>query len=65
MHTHTIEARTHGRYLVDQPEGEGPFPMLVGFHGYSEGAERMLDELKRIRADRRWLALSIQALNRF
>ena len=65
MNIHTIEARTHGRYLVDQPEGDGPFPMLVGFHGYSEGAERMLDELRRMRGDRRWLLLSIQALNRF
>lgn len=65
MHIHTIEARTHGRYLVDRPAGDGPFPMLVGFHGYSEGAERMLDELRRMRGDRRWILVSIQALNRF
>ena len=65
MTTHTIEARTHGRYLVDQPEGDGRFPVLVGFHGYSEGAERMLEELRRARGDRRWLLVSIQALNRF
>jgi predicted esterase len=65
MHIHTIEARTHGRYLVDRPEGEGPFPVLVGFHGYSEGAERMLDELRRIRGERLWLLVSVQALNRF
>jgi predicted esterase len=65
MQIHTIEALTHGRYLVDQPEGDGPFPMLVGFHGYSEGAERMLDELRRIRGERRWLLVSVQALNRF
>jgi predicted esterase len=65
MNTHTIETRTHGRYLVDQPEGDGPFPVLVGFHGYSEGAERMLEEMRRVRADRPWLLVSIQALNRF
>ena len=65
MHIHTIEARTHGRYLVDQPAGDGPFPMLVGFHGYSEGAERMLEELRRVRGDRPWLLVSVQALNRF
>lgn len=65
MDIHTIEARTHGRYLVDRPDGDGPFPVLVGFHGYSEGAERMLDELRRIRGDRRWMLVSIQALNRF
>ena len=65
MHIYTIEARTHGRYLVDRPEGDGPFPVLVGFHGYSEGAERMLEELRRVRGDRRWLVVSIQALSRF
>jgi predicted esterase len=65
MQIHTIEARTHGRYLVDRPEGDGPFPVLVGFHGYSEGADRMLEELRRIRGERRWLLVSIQALNRF
>ena len=65
MQIHTIEARTHGRYLVDRPDGDGPFPVLVGFHGYSEGAERMLEELRRIRGERRWILVSIQALNRF
>jgi predicted esterase len=65
MHTHSIEARTHGRYLVDAPAGAGPWPMLVGFHGYAEGADRMLDELVRIRGDRPWLLVSVQALHRF
>ncbi len=65
MQTHTIEAATHGRYLVDRPVGEGPFPLLVGFHGYAEGADRMLDELVRIRGPRPWVLVSVQALNRF
>lgn len=65
MHIHTIEARTHGRYVVDRPDGDGPFPMLVGFHGYAEGAERMLEELVRVRGESQWLIVSIQALNRF
>jgi predicted esterase len=65
MQIHTIEARTHGRYLVDRPEGEGPFPLLIGFHGYKENAEAMLDELARIRDGRDWLLVSVQALNRF
>jgi predicted esterase len=65
MDLHTLETRTHGRYLVDRPEGDGPFPVLVGFHGYSEGAERMLEELRRIRGPRPWLLVSVQALNRF
>ena len=65
MSVHTIEARTHGRYLVDAPRGEEPWPMLVGFHGYAEGADRMLEELRRVRGEQRWLLVSIQALHRF
>jgi predicted esterase len=34
-------------------------------HGYAERAEHMLDALRRIRGDRRWLLVSAQALNRF
>jgi len=62
---HTIEARTHGRYLVDVPDGEGPLPLLAGFHGYAENAEQMMEVLRRIRGERRWLLVSVQALNRF
>jgi predicted esterase len=73
MNAHTIEARTHGRYLVDCPTIEGPpdkfrgrrFPLLVGLHGYAENADRMLDALVRIRGTRQWLLVSVQALNRF
>ena len=42
-----------------------PAPLLVGFHGYGERAEDMLDVLRRIRGDRAWVLVSIQALNRF
>jgi len=63
--THSIAANVRGRYLVDVPGGEGPFPVLAGFHGYAERAEHMLEPLVRIRGDRRWLLVSIQALNRF
>lgn len=63
--THTIATTVHGRYLVDRPRGDGPFPLLVGFHGYAERAEDMLEALQKIRGDRGWLLLSIQALNRF
>jgi predicted esterase len=62
---HSIATRIHGRYLVDRPDGDGPFPVLVGFHGYAERAEHMLDVLTRIRGDRPWLLVSVQALNRF
>ena len=63
--SHTIEARTHGRYLVDRPLAEQPLPLLVAFHGYAESAERMLEEIKQLRGERRWIIVSIQALNRF
>lgn len=65
MDVHSIATRIHGRYLVDRPDGDGPFPLLVGFHGYAERAEHMLEALQRIRGDRGWLLVSVQALNRF
>jgi predicted esterase len=65
MTVHQIETRTHGRYLVDVPSGDGPFPLLVGFHGYAEGAEQMMKELVGVRGVLPWLLVSVQALNRF
>ncbi len=63
--SHSIQTSTHGRYLVDRPHADGPFPVLVGFHGYKENAETMLDALRQIRGTRGWLLVSVQALNRF
>lgn len=63
--THHIAATVHGRYLVDRPAGEGPFPVLAGFHGYGESAARMLAVLRRLRQDRSWLLVSVQALHPF
>ena len=65
MTKHTIPTTIHGRYLVDRPDGNGPFPVLVGFHGYAEAAEHMMRELLRIRGSQPWLLVSVQALNRF
>jgi predicted esterase len=65
MQIYTIAVNTHGRYLVDAPPGDGPFKLLVGFHGYAERAEHMLDAMRRIRGERPWLLVSVQALNRF
>ena len=65
MTTHQLETRTHGRYVVDCPSGTGPFPLLIGFHGYGENAELMLESLAQIRDERSWLLVSVQALNRF
>jgi predicted esterase len=75
---HTIETRTHGRYLVDCVDARDLAPMLVGFHGYGETAEHMLTNLRALaRGDAAarpdepggavsdWCLVSVQALHRF
>jgi predicted esterase len=61
----TIATTTHGRYLVVPPVGDGPAPLLVGFHGYGESAEAWLDQALRLPVAREWLVVSVQALHRF
>ena len=61
----TIEARTLGQYLVSPPSTPGPAPLLVGFHGYGENAERHLQALRRLPGATQWLLTSIEALHRF
>ena len=61
---HTIAATTHGRYLVAPAETPGPAPLLVGFHGYGEHAERHLAELDHIPGSERWMRVAVQALHR-
>lgn len=70
---HTIEARTHGRYLVDRPAAPGLAPMLVGLHGYGESAEQMLANLRAVarpspeatKTMHDWCLVSVQALHRY
>jgi predicted esterase len=62
---HTIEARTHGRYLVRVPEGSAPWPTIVGFHGYGQNAERHMWSLEQIPGHERWLLVAVQALHPF
>jgi predicted esterase len=59
----TIEAVTHGRYLVDGREPGSP--VLVGFHGYAESAEIQFARLQGIAGADPWTLLSIQGLHRF
>jgi dienelactone hydrolase len=61
----TIPVRTHGRYIIDTPDGDGPFPLLVGFHGYAENAERNLEQLRRIASIDGWTLAAVQALHWF
>lgn len=62
----TIRVSTHGRYLVQPPDAaDAPAPLLVGFHGYAEGAEAQLDRMRAIPGAERWRLVSIQGLNRF
>jgi predicted esterase len=59
-----IATLVHGRYVVEAPGGEG-CPLLVGFHGYGENAERHLEELRRIPGASRWVLCAIQGLHPF
>ena len=62
---HTIEARTHGRFLVRVPDAAPPWPVLVGFHGYAETAGDHMDALQTIPGTAEWLLVSVQGLHRF
>jgi len=59
-----IAALVHGRYLVEAPEVEG-CPLLVGFHGYGENAEKHLEDLRRLPGASRWALCAVQALHPF
>ncbi len=61
----TIPATTHGRYVVQPAASGGPAPLLLGFHGYAEGAEAQMDRLRTIPGIEGWTVVSIQALHRF
>jgi predicted esterase len=65
MEERTIRATTHGRYVVVPPANPGPAPILVGFHGYAEGAELQAGRLRAIPGSDRWLIVAVQGLNRF
>ena len=61
----TIAATTHGRYLVAPPAANGRAPLLVGFHGYAEGADAQLERMRGIPGADAWRLLAIQGLHRF
>jgi predicted esterase len=59
-----VEATTHGRVVMDDP-GAGPLRLLVGFHGYGQNADEMMEMLRAIPVGRSWTRVSVQALHRF
>ncbi|HJW33472.1 MAG TPA: hypothetical protein VJ505_08935 [Holophagaceae bacterium] len=62
----TLRTATLGRYLVQPGSSPSPSaPMLVGFHGYGQNAETMLEALLRIPGTAQWTVISVQALHRF
>jgi predicted esterase len=61
----TIDARTHGRYLIRPSRAGAACPVLVGFHGYAETAGDHLQALQTIPGHEDWLLVSIQALHPF
>lgn len=61
-----VAVNVHGRYLVTPPtSGRTPEGLLVGFHGYAQNAETMMDDLRRIPGAEDWGLLSAQGLHRF
>jgi len=63
--TRQIETVVSGRCLLDAPEGRGPFPLLLGFHGYGQTAEDMLAMMRGIPGADGWLLCAVQALHPF
>jgi predicted esterase len=61
----TIAVSMHGRYIIDRPSHDGPWPLLLGFHGYGEAAEAQLARLQGIRGADQWVRVSLQGLHRF
>ena len=65
MRSLLIPTPTHGRVLVVDPATTPARGSLIGFHGYGQSAETMLDELRKIPGSESWRLVSVQALHRF
>jgi len=65
MTVRQVAATIHGRYLLEAPSDVEGAPLLVGFHGYGENAERHLEELRRIPGASRCVLCAVQALHPF
>lgn len=66
MTSHSVEAATHGRVLVEEALDSHSGRLLVACHGYAQNAEIMLDDARRIPGVREgWRVVSVQGLHRF
>ena len=66
MRVLSIETPTHGRVLIEDATIEAsPARILIGFHGYGQNAQAMLDEMRQIPGADMWRLVSVQALHRF
>lgn len=59
----TLPTTIQGRYLVESAGVDAP--LLLGFHGYGQSAEELLEDLNRIPGSARWTRVAVQALHRF
>lgn len=60
-----VETAVAGRILVSRPERNGPFPLLLGFHGYGRSAEDELALLDNLPGSSSWLRCAVEALHPF
>ena len=66
MRVLSIETPTHGRVLIEDATIQAsPARILIGFHGYGQNAQAMLDEMRQIPGADMWRLVSVQALHRF
>ncbi|NTU68406.1 MAG: phospholipase [Chlorobiaceae bacterium] len=65
MKEHYLRTSVRGRYLVEAPEGEWPFPVLAGFHGYGQTADDGMALLRGIPGSERFLLCAVEALHQF
>lgn len=65
--TRTLSTATQGRYLVEpaSQDAGADAPLLVGFHGYAQNAEHLLEDLRRIPGAPGWTLVAVQALHPF
>jgi predicted esterase len=60
-----IATLVHGRFLVEAPADPAGCPLLVGFHGYGETADKHMEELRKIPGAQGWVLCAVQGLHPF